>query len=191
MYNWQRLSYAKNMTSSPANSATAIFAGGCFWCVQSDLEKIPEVISVVSGYSGGTSQRPTYENYAAGGHREVVEVTYDPAKTTYRQLVEHLLRHIDPTDAGGSFGDRGEEYSPAIYYANEEEKKIAEEVIAAIDESGRFEEPIAVAVEPHQPFWPAEEYHQDYAKKNSDHYKAYRTGSGRDAFVKKHWDNAP
>lgn len=179
------------MSPSPANPATAIFAGGCFWCVQSDLEKIPEVISVVSGYSGGASEQPTYENYAAGGHREVVEVTYNPAKTTYRQLVEHLLRHIDPTDAGGSFADRGEEYSPAIYYANEEEKKIAEEVIAAIDTSGRFEEPIAVAVEPRQPFWSAEEYHQDYAEKNTEHYKAYRSASGRDAFVKKHWDNAP
>jgi methionine-S-sulfoxide reductase len=168
-------------------TATAIFAGGCFWCVQSDLEKIPEVISVVSGYSGGTTDKPTYENYAGGGHREVVEVTYDPTKTTYRQLVHHLLRHTDPTDAGGSFADRGESYSPAVYYSSEEERKVAEEVIKEIEDSGRFSEPLAVAVEPRQPFWPAEEYHQDYATKNPEHYKAYRVGSGREAFIQKHW----
>lgn len=167
--------------------ATAIFAGGCFWCVQSDLEKIPEVISVVSGYSGGTSEKPTYENYGRGGHREVVEVTYDPTKTTYRQLVMHLLRNIDPTDPGGSFADRGEEYSPAIYYGNDEERKSAEEVVAEIDNSGRFAQPLAVAIEPRQPFWPAEDYHQDYAAKNPAHYEAYRAASGRDRFIDQHW----
>lgn len=171
----------------PAQPASAIFAGGCFWCVQSDLEKIPDVISVVSGYSGGATDEPTYNNYAGGGHREVVEVTYDPAKTTYRQLVEHLLRHIDPTDPNGSFADRGASYSPAIYYATAEERQIAEDVIKKIDESGRFSEAVAVAVEPRQPFWPAEEYHQDYAKKNPAHYAAYRAGSGRETFIQEHW----
>lgn len=181
--------YTQNMPASQpiTNVATAIFAGGCFWCVQSDLEKIPEVISVVSGYSGGSSERPTYENYAAGGHREVVEVTYDPAKTTYRDLVHHLLRHIDPTDPAGSFADRGEEYSPAIYYQTEEEKKIAEDVVAEIETSGRFAEPLAVVITKRQPFWPAEDYHQGYAAKNPAHYNAYRRASGRDSFIEQHW----
>jgi methionine-S-sulfoxide reductase len=116
-----------------------------------------------------------------------VEVTFDPGKTTYRQLVHHLLRHIDPTDPEGSFADRGKEYSPAIYYANDEERKIAAEVIAEIEKSGRFAEPLAVAVEPRQQFWPAEDYHQDYAEKNPDHYQAYRVGSGREAFIQEHW----
>lgn len=177
------------ITQQPA-TASAIFAGGCFWCVQSDLEKIPDVISVVSGYSGGTTDQPTYNDYAGGGHREVVEVTYDPAKTTYHQLVQHLLRHIDPTDPDGSFGDRGASYSPAIYYDTEKERKIAEDVIREIDAAGRFSEPLAVAIEPRQPFWPAEEYHQGYAAKNPGHYKTYRTGSGRGAFIKQYWGDS-
>lgn len=174
---------------SSNHTATAIFAGGCFWCVQSDLEKIPEVISVVSGYSGGSTTKPAYSDYASGGHREVVEVTYDPTKTSYKELVKHFLRHIDPTDPDGSFGDRGQAYAPAIYFASEEERNIAEEVIDELEKSGRFTEPLAVSVEPRQKFWPAEEYHQDYAEKNPAHYQAYRRASGRDAFIAENWSD--
>lgn len=171
----------------PEKTASAVFAGGCFWCVQPAMEKIPEVISVISGYSSGSTANPTYDTYAAGGHREVVEVTYDPTKTTYRELVKHLLRHIDPTDPGGSFADRGQEYSPAIYYATPKERAVAEEVITEIEQSGRFSEPLAVALEPRQKFWPAEDYHQGYAEKNPARYAAYRRASGRDAFMKQYW----
>lgn len=168
---------------------TAMLAGGCFWCVESDLEKIPNVISVVSGYAGGQNSNPTYENYAEGGHREVVLVTYDDREVSYRQLVSYHVRHIDPTDGEGSFYDRGMQYGPAVYYANEEEKAIAEEVLREIDESGVYKKPLQVAVLPQSEFYPAEEYHQDYYKKNPLKYGYYRNASGRDAFVETHWGN--
>lgn len=167
---------------------TAIFAGGCFWCVEHDFGKISDgLVDVVSGYSGGESENPTYQNYAEGGHREVVEVTYDEAKVSYGTLVEYLLRHIDPTDAGGSFNDRGEQYTSAIYYENEEEKKIAEDIIAKIDAEKVFEKPIVTPVLPKLKFWPAEGYHQDYAKNHALKYGYFRNASGRDAFVKRSW----
>ena len=161
-------------------------AGGCFWCVESDLEKIPEVISVVSGYSGGETVSPTYNDYTKGGHREVVLITYDAKKVSYKELVKHFLRHIDPTDAKGAFTDRGIQYSPAIYFENEEEEKIAEEVVKEIEKSKKFDKPLTVPILPRKKFWPAEEYHQNYAKKNKLKYKAYRVASGRDLFFKKH-----
>lgn len=173
----------------PQNTKTAIFAGGCFWCVESDLEKIPEVYSVVSGYSGGTSESPTYKDYGSSGHREVVEVTYDANKTSFMELATYLVRHIDPTDGEGSFYDRGKQYAPALYFENEEEKKIIEEVLAEIEESGVYDKPLAVDVLPRAPFWPAEEYHQDYAEKNPLRYAYYRRGSGRDAFIEEHSAN--
>lgn len=168
---------------------TAVFAGGCFWCVESDFEKISDgLIDVVSGYSGGTTENPTYENYAAGGHREVVEVTYDPSKVSYGTLAEYLLRHIDPTDAGGSFNDRGPQYTSAIYYENDEEKQIAEDVIAQINEEHVFSVPIVTPVVPRSAFWPAEEYHQNYHDKHPLKYGYFRSASGRDTFVKRAWD---
>ena len=171
---------------------TAQFAGGCFWCVESDFEKAPGVADVVSGYTGGTNEHPTYDNYSKNGHREVVEVTYDASQVTYGELVEYLLRHSDPTDPDGSFYDRGDEYAPAIYYENEEERQIAEEVVAQIDALGVFDKPIAAEIVPETQFWPAEEYHQDYYKKNPLKYNFYRRGSGRDAFINEHWgDQAP
>ncbi len=169
------------------NASTAMFAGGCFWCVESDLEKIPDVISVTSGYSGGTSESPTYEDYKEGKHREVVEVAYDPQQVTFRELATYLVRHIDPTDSDGSFGDRGEAYAPALYYSSDEEKQIIQEVLKEIDESGVYSEPLAVDILPRTKFWPAEEYHQNYAKKNPLKYGYYRRVSGRDAFIKEHW----
>ncbi len=165
---------------------TAMFAGGCFWCVEADFEKLSGIVKVESGYAGGTTEHPTYENYAEVGHREVVLVTYDPAKTTYRSLVEHIIFYSDPTDVGGSFHDRGAQYAPAIYFETEEEKSVAEAVIRAVDAEKIYERPLAIAVLPRVPFWPAEEYHQDYAKKNPLRYRFYRSGSGRDAFIEKH-----
>ncbi len=171
----------------PNGAKTAILGGGCFWCVEADLEKLSGVISVVSGYTGGTTDRPTYEDYARGGHREVVEITYDPSLVTYGNLIEYLVKHSDPTDGQGSFNDRGAEYAPAVYYADEEEREEALRVIEEIDAKKMYEKPIAVAVLPRMPFWTAEEYHQDYYKKNPVRYGYYRSASGRDDFTEKHW----
>jgi peptide methionine sulfoxide reductase msrA/msrB len=165
---------------------TALFAGGCFWCVEADFEKLTGIVNVVSGYAGGSSENPNYENYAQGGHREVVEVTYDPSKTTYASLVEHIIRYSDPTDATGSFHDRGNQYAPAIYYDTDEEKSIAQEVIKKIDTEGVYEKPVTIVVLPRTKFWPAEDYHQDYSTKNPIRYNFYRGGSGRDAFIDQH-----
>ncbi len=173
--------------SSSSEVKTAVFAGGCFWCVESDLEKLPEIISAVSGYMGGKGDAPTYEGYVSRGFREVVEVSYNPEKISYAELAAYLIKHSDPTDAGGSFGDRGSAYAPAIYYADEAEKKEAERVITEINATGVYEKPLAVLVLPRSQFYPAEEYHQDYSKKNPVRYNFYRIASGRDAFIKKHW----
>lgn len=166
---------------------TALMANGCFWCAEADFEKLPGVVDVISGYAGGTNDNPTYENYAKSGHREVVQITYDPAQISYAGLVEYLIKHGDPTDADGSFRDRGAEYAPAVYYENEDEKNSALAVIADSDAAHIFDTPITLAVLPRIKFWPAEEYHQDYYKKNAFRYGYYRLGSGRDAFIKKHW----
>lgn len=173
---------------TPEVTKTALLAGGCFWCVEADLEKLPGVVEVVSGYAGGTTKNPTYENYASGGHREVVEATYDPSVVTYKQLVEYVIKHSDPTDPNGSFGDRGKEYSPAIYFADDSEAKQAKEVIDRIDAAGVYEKPLAVVVlKRPEEFYPAEDYHQDYYKNNPVRYRFYRNGSGRDDFIEKHW----
>lgn len=169
------------------DTATALFANGCFWCVEADFEKLPGVVRAVSGYAGGTEAAPTYENYAESGHREVVEVTYEPARISYAELVEHMIKHGDPTDTEGSFYDRGPEYAPALYYANDSEKRAAEEVIRLVDAKKVFDAPLPLAVLPRPAFSPAEEYHQDYYKKNPVRYAYYRNGSGRDAFIAKHW----
>jgi peptide methionine sulfoxide reductase msrA/msrB len=170
--------------------ATAIFANGCFWCVEHDLQKVPGVVEVVSGYAGGSTQSPTYDTYAAGGHREVVEVTYNPQVVSYANLVEHILKHGDPTDPEGSFYDRGISYSPAIYYETEAEKNAAQAVIAAVDASGKLGEPITVPVLKRSAFFAAEEYHQDYAKKNPLRYNYYRAASGRTKFFEGVWGSA-
>jgi peptide-methionine (S)-S-oxide reductase len=164
-------------------TATAVFAGGCFWCVESDFEKLNGVTDVVSGYTGGETSNPTYKSYE--GHVEAVEVTYDPAVVTYRQLTDYLLRHIDPLDVGGQFCDRGPQYASAIFVANEDERQAAE---AAIAEAERvLGKDIVTPIRERTTFWKAEDYHQDYAKKNPLKYKIYRTGCGRDARVKKVW----
>jgi peptide methionine sulfoxide reductase msrA/msrB len=170
-----------------ASVSVAYLAGGCFWCVESDLEKIPAVIDAVSGYMGGTTANPTYENYSAGGHREVVKVLYDSSVTSFADLVKHHLRHIDPTDVDGSFGDRGFQYAPVIYYKTNDEKETAESILADLDASGRFSKSLAVLVAEASTFYPAEEYHQEYSDKNKLKYSYYRNASGRDDFINTHW----
>lgn len=158
-----------------------ILAGGCFWCVEHDLRVAPGVISVTSGYSGGETTTPTYENHK--GHREVVLVKYDATKTSYKKLLQYFIDHIDPTDGGGQFGDRGDSYTTAIFYEDDEEKKVAGEVIDELNKSGVYEKPSAIIILMRMPFYEAEEYHQDYAEKNPLHYSMYRKGSGREDFV--------
>lgn len=159
----------------------AIFAGGCFWCTESDLRKIDGVLDVVSGYSGENEGNPTYENHE--GYREAVLVTYDETKVSFKKLCQFFLDHIDPTDGGGQFYDRGESYKTAIYFENEEEKDIAGGLLVELGESGLFDKPIAVDVLPKGSFYKAEEYHQDYADKNPVRYELYKQGSGRVIFV--------
>jgi peptide methionine sulfoxide reductase msrA/msrB len=171
---------------SDQTHTTALFAGGCFWCIGADIKKVPSVSNAISGYAGGTTENPTYENYARGGHREVVKVTYDSAKTSYEELIMHFIKSIDPTDAGGSFHDRGFAYSPAIYYETQEEKNTAEKVLKDVEAMKIYDKPLTVEVLPRAKFWPAEEYHQDYDKKNPAHYGLYRQASGRDAFTTAH-----
>lgn len=191
---FQNNSSIKNNYMKNSNDAfgvkTAIFAGGCFWCVEADFEKLKGISRVVSGYSGGYTPNPNYQNYAQGGHREAVEVTYDPKETTYKNLVEHIILYSDPTDAGGSFNDRGVQYAPAIYYEDEEEKNIAQMVIDEVNAKKIYDKPIVINVLPRMQFWPAEEYHQDYYKKNPIRYNIYKKASGRESFVKEHAQKA-
>jgi peptide methionine sulfoxide reductase msrA/msrB len=170
---------------------TALFAGGCFWCMESPFEKLDGVVSVESGYAGGTTVNPTYENYAAGGHIEVVRVIYDPNRVSYQQLLDTFWRQIDPTDAGGQFVDRGYGYTSAIFYLNDEQRFLAEQSKKALAESGMFKKPLVTPIMTAATFYPAEEYHQDYYKKNPLRYTYYRNGSGRDDFLQKTWKEAP
>ena len=173
----------------PDTTATMLVAGGCFWCVESDLEKLPGVFEVVSGYTGGSSENPTYENYGSGGHREVVEVQYNPAIISFEEILIFALKHMDPTDGEGSFSDRGKYYTPAFYYSNDKEKAVIVNLIKEVDEKGPYAKDLAVAVEATPKFWSAEDYHQDYYKGtlSSLKYKYYRNASGRDAFITKTW----
>ena len=155
---------------------TAVFAGGCFWCTESDFEKVPGVLDAVSGYTGGTVANPTYEQVSAGGtgHVEAVKVIHDPAKVTYEQLLDAFWRHMDPTDAGGQFVDRGPQYRSVIFYADQDQRRGAEASMAALAASGQFDHPIVTEILPLGPFYMAEDYHQDYYKKNPVRYQYYR-----------------
>ncbi len=166
---------------------TAVLAGGCFWCVQSDFEKLPGVVQVISGYSGGRGENPTYENYADKGYVEAVRVTYDPAKVSYQQILDYFWRHVDPTDPGGQFVDRGPQYRSVIFYHGEQQKRLAEASKQALAQSGHFKKPIVTEILPLTNFYPAEDYHQDYSQKNPVRYKYYRWNSGRDQFLQKAW----
>lgn len=178
-------------TPSEQNQAliTAIFAGGCFWCVEAGYEKLPGVKEAVSGYIGGHIDNPSYKQVSSGnsGHIEAVEVHYDPREIDYATLVEALWRQIDPTDGGGSFVDRGAQYRSAIYYSTPAEKQIAEKSRDALAASGRYDKPIATEIIAASKFWPAEAYHQDYYKKNPLRYKYYRHNSGRDQYLERVW----
>ncbi|MBI1363468.1 MAG: peptide-methionine (S)-S-oxide reductase MsrA [Proteobacteria bacterium] len=181
---------ASPVRAEDSKMATAILAGGCFWCVQTDMEELSGVSKVVSGYSGGTIPNPTYENYhdqidGYEPHVEVVEVTYDPAKISYDKLLDYYFRHIDPTDGGGQFCDRGPAYRPVIYYANDAEKAAAEAKKAEV--ARVLGAAVEVDVLPARTFWPAEDYHQDYHSKNPVRYKYYRWGCGRDQRVQQLW----
>ena len=172
---------------TPASTGSAVFAGGCFWCVESDFEKVPGVIEVVSGYTGGRSAKPTYETASAEGHVEAVKVTFDPAKVSYSQLLDFYWHHVDVLDGGGQFCDRGATYRPAIFADGPEQTKAAQASKSALDASKRFSRPIAVTIETAGVFTPAEEYHQDYYKKNPVKYKFYRYNCGRDARIEALW----
>ena len=172
--------------------AEAVFAGGCFWCTESDFEKIDGVIEAVSGYTGGKKPNPTYKQVASGAtrHAEAVKVVYDPDRISYAELLDIFWRSVDPTDDGGQFVDRGHQYRSAIFYASEEERRLAEDSRDRLAASGRFDRPIVTEIVPLGPFYVAEEYHQDYYKKNPIRYDWYRTGSGRDQFLANTWHDA-
>jgi peptide-methionine (S)-S-oxide reductase len=173
-------------------SAKATFAGGCFWCMEPPYDKLPGVISTTSGYMGGKKRFPTYEEVSAGttGHTEVVQVVYDPAKVSYEKLLEVFWRNIDPTVRDQQFCDVGSQYRTAIFYHDEEQKRLAEAAKAALEKSKPFKAPIVTPVQAAGEFWPAEDYHQDYYKKNPVRYKYYRTGCGRDDRLKQLWGKA-
>jgi peptide methionine sulfoxide reductase msrA/msrB len=179
----------KKMQDKPQNTEEAYFAGGCFWCTEADFEKVDGVIEVISGYTGGNVANPAYEQVSEGGtgHVEAVKVVYHPAKVSYEELLEVFWMHVDPTDGGGQFVDRGSQYRSVIFYSNEQEHRLAEASKKRLASSGRFDKPIVTDILPLGVFYPAEDYHQDYYKRNPIRYRWYRHGSGRDQFLKKVW----
>jgi len=181
------------MVDFPKNTQTATFAGGCFWCTESDFESLPGVLAVISGYTGGNQTHPTYHQVCAGGtgHTEAVQVHYDPDRITYRILLDRFWRMIDPTDAGGQFVDRGSQYRTAIFFHDEDQKRLAEQSRDALKHSGLFTKSLATAIVPLTVFYPAEDYHQDYYIKSPARYQSYRTHSGRDQFLARIWQDVP
>ncbi len=181
--------YAKEDNMSSSNLETAVFAGGCFWCMEPFFARLPGVKSVLVGYTGGQTENPTYEEVSMGytGHAEAVEITYDPSLVKYEKLLEIFWHNIDPTAVNSQFVDHGTQYRSAIFYRGEEQKRIAEESKKKLDASGRFKAPIATEIVPASKFYPAEEYHQAYYKKNPMRYKMYHDGSGRDQTLEKIW----
>lgn len=169
----------------------ATFAGGCFWCMVKPFDEQPGIESVISGYTGGHVENPTYQQVCSEttGHLEAVQITFNPEIYPYEKLVETYFTLIDPTDAGGQFFDRGESYTTAIFYHNEEQRQIAESAKERLDQSGKFNKPIAVKILLAKTFYEAEDYHQQYYKKNPLHYERYSVGSGRAGFIEKHWGN--
>jgi methionine-S-sulfoxide reductase len=168
----------------------ATFAGGCFWCMEPPFDKLEGVVTTTSGYTGGKEENPTYMDVASGrtGHAEAIEILYDPERVTYEKLLEVFWRNINPTQKDGQFVDRGRQYRTAVFYHNETQKRLALASRSDIEKSGRFRGPIATEIVPAGPFYKAEEYHQDYYKKNPFHYKRYRMGSGREQFLEGTWN---
>lgn len=167
----------------------ATFAGGCFWCMVEPFDERPGIISVVSGYTGGHTSHPTYEEVATNttGHQEAVQITFDPDIISYNEIVETFWQQIDPTDPGGQFHDRGDSYKTAIFYHNDHQKEVAKQSKEALEKSDRFQDPIATQIIQASEFYPAEEEHQDFYKKNKAHYERYSVGSGRKDFIEQHW----
>ncbi|HXF55325.1 MAG TPA: peptide-methionine (S)-S-oxide reductase MsrA [Hyphomicrobiaceae bacterium] len=177
----------------PSGLALATFGSGCFWCTEADFDKVEGVVQTISGYMGGLTRNPTYAQVSTGrtGHAEVVQITYDPAKVSYEKLLEVYWRNVDPLDASGQFCDKGSQYRPVIFTHTEEQKKLAEASKQALTDSKRFKQPIVVEIKAATDFTPAEDYHQDFYKKNPGHYYRYRTGCGRDARLEQLWGKAP
>ena len=179
------------LAAAPAGpeTARATFAAGCFWCVESDFDKVPGVLSTTSGYMGGTKKDPTYEEVSAGGtgHAEVVQVEYDPKKVSYAQLLQVFWHNVDPLTPNAQFCDKGNSYRSAIFVADAEQRRLAEESLRALQASRRFDRPIVTELLPAAEFYPAEEYHQDYYRKNPVRYRYYRFACGRDARLKELW----
>jgi peptide methionine sulfoxide reductase msrA/msrB len=175
--------------AADGRSAYATFAGGCFWCVEADFEKVPGVLGAVSGYTGGNEPSPTYDQVAAGrtGHYEAVVVQYDPSRISYEGLLQAFWRMIDPTDAGGQFVDRGQQYASAIFYHDQRQAEQARASLQALADSGRFSAPLVTPILPAAPFYVAEDYHQDYYSRNPLRYGYYRSNSGRDRFLEAAW----
>ncbi|RMC50308.1 peptide-methionine (S)-S-oxide reductase [Lactobacillus sp. ESL0263] len=169
---------------------TAIFAGGCFWCMVKPFDSLPGIKKVISGYTGGHVANPTYEEVCSGttGHTEAVEITFDPEIMPYDQLLQYYWQVTDPTDASGQFQDRGDNYRPVIFYNSPAQKEAAEKSKAVLQNSSKFSDPIVTSIEPACPFYPAEEYHQDFYKKDPLRYQLEESG-GRDAFIKEHWQD--
>jgi len=167
----------------------ATFAGGCFWCMQPPFQQIEGVIEAVAGYAGGTQENPSYEQVTSGttGHLESVQVTYNPEKVSYEKLLDVFWTQIDPTDQEGQFADKGSQYRTAIFYHDEEQKRVAAASKKKLDDSGKFKKPVATEIRPYTTFYPAEEYHQNYAKKKPREYQLYKTYSGREAFIEQIW----
>lgn len=183
---------AQSATESVINGkdlATATFAGGCFWCVESDFDKVQGVVSTTSGYTGGEKKNPNYEEVSAGGtgHAEAVQIVYDPKKISYAELLKVFWRNVDPLDAQGQFCDKGDQYRAGIFYHNDEQKQLAGQSKAALEKSARFKQPIVTKIVPATQFYPAEEYHQDFHNKNPLRYKFYRFNCGRDQRLEKIW----
>jgi peptide methionine sulfoxide reductase msrA/msrB len=168
---------------------TATFAGGCFWCMEAGFEEAEGVVEAVSGYTGGHTENPTYEEVCTGetGHYEAVRVYYDPEKTSYGELLDVFWRNVNPTDPGGQFADRGNQYKTAIFYSSEEQRRLALESKEALNESGRFKAPVVTEILPLGPFYRAEEYHQDYYKKQAARFRVYERLSGREGFMEENW----
>jgi peptide methionine sulfoxide reductase msrA/msrB len=176
-------------SSAQTKLEKATFAGGCFWCMEHPFEKLEGVLKVISGYTGGHKDNPTYEEVSSGmtGHLEAIEITYDPSRISYSEILGIFWKQIDPTDSGGQFVDRGQQYRSAILYHSEEQKALAEKSKAELNKSGRYKNPIVTEIIKASKFYKAEDYHQDYSKKNPIRYKYYRYNSGRDQYLKKVW----
>ncbi len=186
------LVFAASLSMTRAAEATAIFAGGCFWCEESAFDGLPGVVTAISGYTGGHTKNPTYEEVSSGttGHAESSKVVFDPTKITYEKLLDVYWHNVDPFDGDGQFCDRGSQYRPAIFYLDETQKKAAEASKRKLEEDPRFKGKIAVQIVAASAFYPAEEYHQDFCKKKPTHYEAYRMGCRRDARLKEVWGDA-